>query len=452
MSELNDKDSIITNESEITDEQSTGQIIAKTAWYTFIIVGTLVALIVAITALAAPLSAMRTYNKLGMTNRALESATRYIDDRLNKQNVEHSYNIYTLGMADGSFTDNDFIEATRTAIYLSDKMMASASNKSKQLGYAAMLERFTREYLSIFGIQAVNDAKSQTDVQSVTYTLQPYVSNYARTLRILNYRARVILGESDKLIYLDTVNASGSVITDIVIDTLTASNSIFGIEFPTGNANRDLDAANRFIQFAAQLNEYVVYELNRLNINESMSDGDIHTAINSAISKGEITSSSKYFSLLINRDRGFSGIYNNIVGLRAGGSNTDFDDFRFVRYTDYIVESMPVGGVMERLNQLYGIHISALLSRNMQKVLTALSALAANTELNLFTNADYQSIINEQTLFKVYNGDGDLINSDGRWNAYQVYNFAINLDGSGTYLSDVYRQRFDEYLAFIGTL
>ena len=121
----------------------------------------LILLITSILAVGLPLQAMRTFNKLGMTARAVDFGERYISGVLDDYDaaITDDDGNYTVITKTPELTNDDFLEALYVCIQNSYRIM----NDSFRAGdtdtceyYARRVEKYTRMYSSLNGIGAVN--------------------------------------------------------------------------------------------------------------------------------------------------------------------------------------------------------------------------------------------------------------------------------------------------------
>ena len=129
-------------------------------------------LILSILTVVMPLSAMRVFNKLGMSERAINSGERYINNRTDKYDaggIDERGNFKALS-ATPQLTNSDFIEALDVCISLSYKLTekyAKTDDVDSTRYFAQILEKYTRMYMSLSGFRGVSEKKNAANIAAV---------------------------------------------------------------------------------------------------------------------------------------------------------------------------------------------------------------------------------------------------------------------------------------------
>ena len=288
-------------------------------------------LLISIFAVTLPFSAMKIYNQLGMYDRALESGERYINFRIaeEKAYAEDVYGNMT-GISDSpNLSDDEFVEALDVVITLSEKLMKAQISKRSTSGaqyYAEKLERFTRMYACLSGVNLINYQKDSASLANMTgpilLRMRPLVYSYAHTIRKKNYSARAVLGKTDYMMY-----NTGR--TREVMTSLTERTMHFG------NTSMSNSLVDDYVDFIGEINAYIDYEFEKLSLNGVSLD---ETNVRNNYSK---VLDGTQFALFINAG-GFTTLYNELA-------NT-FTTFAQVIY------DRAVSTPEERLNQLYQLY------------------------------------------------------------------------------------------------
>ncbi|MDE6401737.1 MAG: hypothetical protein K2L54_03900, partial [Clostridiales bacterium] len=147
------------------------------------VVLSVILIIVCILAVALPLPAMRIFNSLGMSERAVDFGERYIARELGDHYGVYEYtdgnNFVRTARADASHTDgrgnfdilaktpaltnDEFIEALYVCTKLSYDIMEECyalGDTARGAYYAERVEKYTRMYLSLNNVATVNNSKS----------------------------------------------------------------------------------------------------------------------------------------------------------------------------------------------------------------------------------------------------------------------------------------------------
>ncbi|MCM1368493.1 MAG: hypothetical protein NC184_06780 [Roseburia sp.] len=304
------------------------------------VVLSVVMMILSLLVVAMPLSAMRVYNKLGMSERALNSGDRYITSALGKRDATATDDIgnYTAAALDAELADDDFLEAIDVCSALSYKLMEQAADKGdtdSAAYFARRLEKYTRLYSSLYGVRGISNGKNAYNIATVpAAAMRPYVYSHAHTVRVRNYRARTYLGETDYMLYDSGRDG------DCVIRTITLSNTFAGLV----NKTSRLDD---FVDYADMLGEYISVELDRLGVGDSLNEAEARDNFRGVMTGDE-------FSLFLDRADGFTDIYNQLKN--------------FSEYAQTAIDTVPTDGANEldnRLHQLYRIQVLSSVSRKL---------------------------------------------------------------------------------------
>lgn len=270
-------------------------------------------LIMSILTVAMPLSAMRVFNKLGMSERALISAERYVDGRMrgyiSDDGLRGDYadpdgNYTVLGGAQ-RVVDDDFVEAIDLCISLSNGLMTESENAgdgASAVHFAEKLEKYTRVYASMYNNRVVSAEKDVFNVANTpVLAARPYVSDRLHTVYTLNYRARVRTGALDRMLFDYGRNGRCVILTDAF------SNTFVGID-------KTNETFAWFIDYIGQLDEYLFYALDRLGI-DTMSELDFMQPTEQHPEWGrylDIELSGDEFALFVTPSGGYTGVYENL--------------------------------------------------------------------------------------------------------------------------------------------
>ena len=228
-----------------------------------------VILILSILTVTLPLQAMRVFNSLGMSERALNSGGTYIERRLKAHDALAADELgnFTAIAAEASLTDDDMVEALTVCMTLSDSLMRRTEedgDKRSARYFAEKLELFTRRYASLNAVRTVNAKKDTVNIVSVpSVTMQPLVYDFAHTVMVLNYRARIIMG-GDALNYMLYDSGRDG---DCVQTLSNRSNTFAGVVNKT-----DPDIIDGFIDYIDLLDEYLGYAYNKLGVTDRLNE------------------------------------------------------------------------------------------------------------------------------------------------------------------------------------
>lgn len=274
-------------------------------------------LILSILTVTLPLQAMRVFNSLGMSERALNSGSTYVSRRIRSRDAlgEDELGNLTGISADASLTDDDMVEALDVCIKLADSLMrgsyADGDMRSARY-FAERLELMTRRYASLNAVRTVNANKNAVNIVNVpSVTMQPLVYDYAHTVMVLNYRARIILGGNalDRMLYDSGRDG------DCVQTVTNRSNTYAGI------VNRsDPDIIDGFVDYVDLLDEYLAFAFNKLGVTDRLNE-----AVFSATEPQEAREKAYRYrhmlkddelSLFITPESGFTPLYENLKSFR----------------------------------------------------------------------------------------------------------------------------------------
>lgn len=389
-------------------------IVAKTAAITFTSVAILALVVLSMLIIANPFGAMQKYYKLGMYEASLSSAENYLRGERRERGITESYQIFS----HQDLMNSQFLTAESTAITLSEKLMTDALNRGdtkRAEKFAASLELYTREYLSVYGISSFNDDKTTEDMSRFAdIQLKSYVSNYTRTLQTLNYKARCVTGDVDKMLYNNSISSSGS--TDIVTQTLTQATTFGALtEDSLNNSN-----VGNYITYISQLTEYVYYENARLYGNDvPKTENDVPEKL---LARRSSLSGNTYYTLLLNKGAAgtFTQVYNGLNSYR--------------QYMNYVVEKLPDNTVADAANKLYAVRTLSEFCKQMNIMLFTVYQLssAQYQAENLYTYEDAKNITREVTFYS----------PDSRWEGNQVYDYNGE---TPMYLDSIYVKLLREY-------
>lgn len=319
-----------------------------------------VMLILSVLTVALPLQAMRVFNKLGMSERALESGNQYITRELKFRNAgaEDDKGNYTGITGDLFFSGDDFVEALDVCTGLSKKLTARAvsdGDERSKIYYAEMLERYTRMYASLSDFSGLNSSRDTFNQGSVPLLdLRPTVYSYAHTVRVLNFRARVYLGETENVLY-NSGRVGDSVISlDDRFNTManTAGHAKQGAKLTA----REIDD---YVDFASQIGEYLTVEFEKLGVaGQKLNEGDVRDNYAGILDGTE-------FSLFIVAPGGYTRRYDQLRDFSAVAQAAyDYD----VTPNESIGETK-AGNILHKLYWLNELYITATKLKYMNNLL-----------------------------------------------------------------------------------
>lgn len=367
----------------------------------------LVMLITSILTVAMPLSAMRIFNKLGMSERALASGGSYISARLDAYDANKTDELgnYVALSRTPELTDAEFIEALDVCIKLSYDL-TEGSHKSGDVKSAAYfaerLERYTRIYASLNGVRTVNAKKDETNVLSVPmHAMRPYVYDYAHTVAVLNYRARIYLGELDRMLYDSGRDGD-------CVQTLANRSQTYG-----SVVEKPISVIDGFVDYLAQLGEYLSIELDKLGVESGLNELVVGSKYNmdgdSAERDPGFVMTSDTFSLFMTPTDGFTGTYNYLKNFRE--------------FAQAAVDFVPTT-VDEHLHRLFWLRVMMTESRKLWDM-----------SMLMYYNTE------------AYGGVGPAsIRDEYVKNTCALYQF-VEYEGRDRLISEIYDIYFGQYLA-----
>ncbi len=320
------------------DKLSFGSELAAITIKTIAVVLSVVALIISILTVVMPLSAMRTYNKLGMSERALESGERYIASRLDDYDADKTdgKGQYVKVTATSAFADDDMLEALGVCLNLSQDLMDNYvdSDADSAEYFAKKLDKFARIYMSLKGSSRISELKSQKATSLMKPIYRPYVYNYAHTIMTTDFRARVYMGKTDKMMY--TSNTDGIFMTD----TSERSHSLSSADFrdPNIEVSDKVLYVNWFVDYIDQLNVYLGVQLERLGVDRVLKMTDVIDTPFENILTG------KEFELFVVPGEGFTTLFTELKKM-------------FTQYAQMAVDIPTNGDIDKQLRQLYWLRI-----------------------------------------------------------------------------------------------
>ena len=371
----------------------------------------LVIIITSILAVALPLSAMRVFNNLGMTERAFDFGARYISRELDGYgaDTDDKGNYKSLAQAT---VDDGFVEALDVGIGLAYKLAEKYADKGDSASvayYAEYLERYTRMYSCLKDFGRLTAEKDALRIAGVpTLAMRPYVYSYAHDMRVMNYRARAYLGETDSLLYNSRIIGDTVTTLDGMANTYTGQNPL-----DVADAARRADLLDDFTDYIAQLGTYLSVEFDKLGVSGSYTEGDMQNLFSNVMTGDE-------FALFVTRGNGFSTVYERLK---------NFGDYSRAAY------EFPVATFDERLRQLYWL-----------QELSSASTKLWYMSMLLYYNRDMYGAA-KTAIVDEYNRYG---NGDGTCARYRFV-WQEDVDGKpyGRLIAELYAQKFEQYLSMI---
>ncbi|MDE6201574.1 MAG: hypothetical protein K2M47_06850 [Clostridiales bacterium] len=236
----------------------------------------LIAMLACIIAFAIPLTTMRLFNSMGLSERAVDFGERYISRELESNKSTDGKRTAAYADSDGNMpvltatpalTNDDFIEALYVCNNLSDKLMTEslkAGDNARAEYYAVRLEKYTRTYLSLNGLSAVTLKKDRDNIASVPAAVRPAVYSYEHDMHVLNYRARAVLGKTDKITYNNRSERLG-----VMTTPSERSERLYGTVADTEQGRIAL--LDEYVDYAAQLGAYLDIEFMRIGVETDFS-------------------------------------------------------------------------------------------------------------------------------------------------------------------------------------
>lgn len=299
-------------EAQTTDtaEPAPAADLLKTAVKAVAVALSVVMLVLAILTVAMPLSAMRVFNNLGMSERALASGEEYISSHVRDySDTDELGNYYLLGRSSEPVTD-DFIDALDTCITLSDKLMretARSGDAASAEYFAEKLERYTRMYASLYGIAELNAVKDAANIAAMPFvSMRPYVYSYAHTVIELNYRARTYLHATDEYIPMNYMlyssNSNGNCVTP-----LSERSNTFA-----GRHDKDVATLLAFADYCSALDEYLSVCFENIGVDGGLPEGEGEFTAGGKYHNVQLLKTGREFSLFVTPEDGYSLVYNQL--------------------------------------------------------------------------------------------------------------------------------------------
>lgn len=372
-----------------------------------------VMLVLSILTVALPLQAMRAFNSLGMYERALTSGSLYVKNELRSRGADgDKLGRYVDFLEDGDAratelasipsaqTDEDLIEAFEVCISLSDKLMRESFAKGDNASaayFGSYLEKYTRYLLSLTNASTVIAAKDARNYATFAPSVRPYVYSYRHTLTALNYRARVITGDTDRMLYDGGRNG------DCVQTLSNRTNTYGGLHIKDDDGNVNPSVIDGFVDYVCALTESIAAEIEALGIDESLNETKVMDKYSNVLDGDE-------FSLFVTQAGGFSVVYNNLK---------NFSDF-----AQAAVDFNPAN-TDEQLHQLFWLQRLATASNRMW-----------NMSMLLYYSAD------------AYGLSSSAVRDEYGANTCELYRFVnyYNIGTNKRLISEVYNIKLQQYL------
>ncbi len=242
----------------------------------------LIAMLACIIAFALPLTSMRLFNSMGLSERAVDFGEKYISRELKSHKSTDGTHTADYVDSDGNMpvltstpalTNDDFMEALYVCNNLSDKLMIEslkAGDDVRTKYYAERLEKYTRMYLSLSGLSAVTLVKDSENIASVPAAVRPAVYSYEHDMHVLNYRARAVLGITNRITHNNHRYTDG-----VMIDLSTLSNTYSDSALDTPTVQR----MDEYVDYIAQLGAYLDIEFMRIGVETDLSKRDSESKI-----------------------------------------------------------------------------------------------------------------------------------------------------------------------------
>lgn len=377
-------------------------------------------LLTSLLAVALPLSAMRIFNKLGMTERAVDFGARYIVREIGAYDAEKIDDMGNfIGLANTpELTNDDFTEALYVCINNSYKLMNGYYENGKTARgeyYARLVEKYTRMYLSLNNVSGVNNTNSERDIAAMPLAaMRPVVYSYGHSVRTKNFRARSFLGETERAVFNSRIN--GNSVTELT----TLSNTYYGLVLDNASPASVMSALDDYVDYAGQIGEYLDVEFLRAGVERDLSKTErIYVKVVDEWREVPVLSDTyiieKYagylsgdeFSLFFAYDGKFSNIYNQLK--------------RFNVYAQAAVDFTPSDAnnnkLDEQLHQLYWLNVLS----NVARKLWYMEKLMYQSNINFgvssaYIRDDYNAW--QENTFVKYDG--------GLRQIWEVYNIKLN--------------------------
>ena len=333
----------------------------------------LIAMLACIIAFALPLTSMRIFNSMGLNERAVDFGERYISRELKSHSsangrtaayTDDRGNMSVLSQTP-ALTNNDFIEALYVCNRLSDKLMTESlksGDMSKAEYYAERLEKYTRTYLSLNGLSAVSLKSDAKNIASVPAAVRPVVYSYEHDMRLLNTKARAVLGDVSAMTYNNRSDRLG-----VMTTASERSERFYGSTSDTLVGRVAL--LDEFVDYIDQLGAYLDVEFIRIGVETNLekrftvkeSDREIIAPVLS-----ETFVRTKYFNNVLDGDEFTLFIMpREDLTANSNGYTRLYSQLScFTRYAQWAVETVPEeeNGA---LHQLYWLRVLSSVSRKL---------------------------------------------------------------------------------------
>lgn len=387
----------------------------------------LIAMLSCIIALSLPLQTMRLFNSWGMSARAVDFGDRYISRETKKYGADvadERGNMLALSSTE-ALTNDDFVEALYVCTTLSDRLMMDAlksGDTEMAEYYAERLEKYTRMHLSLNSLSAVSLKTDAKNIASVPAAVRSVVYSYEHDMRVLNYKARSVLGQTNYIPYNTRSNRVG-IITD-----LYERWDHFVLEAMPTTVEGITARLDDFVDYVGQLGAYLDVEFVRLGVETDLStkkyaltNGVNVSVLNETIINrlyGQRLLDGDEFALFImplseatKSNNGFTTLYYRLTSI-------------FTRHAQLAVDTVP-REENGRLHQLYWLNVLSSVSRKLWYM-----------EMLLYFNTDKLGV-NKDAVLEEY----------GALQRCMFVNYEL-LNGVPTsQLSEVYAAKLTQYLA-----
>lgn len=362
-----DEPSEPSSDRSLADELIT--VIVKSLFVTL----SLIAMLACILAVALPLTSMRVFNKLGMSERAVDFGERYISRELRSYTdadgrtaaYVDEYDNYPVLSLTPELTNDDFVEALYVCNRLSDKLLTQsllAGDAARAEYYARRLQKYTGMYLSLNGLSALSIKTDADNIAGMpSAALRPVVYSYEHDMRVKNYKARAVLGNTDRMAYNNRRYTDG-----ITVSLNEFSNTVYGTSSDTDEGKVRL--LDDYIDYIDQLGAYLDVEFIKLGVETELTkqftvdigDREIDVPVLSETyiksEYAEILDGDEFSLFLIplkdvtESNKGFTRLYSQLSC--------------FTRYAQWAVDTVPVADD-GKLHQLYWLKVLSSVSQKL---------------------------------------------------------------------------------------
>lgn len=424
----------IDSEPQPAEANSFSDELLTALFKTLFVALSLIAMLSCIIAIALPLKTMRLFNSWGMSARAVDFGERYIARELESYKSQDGGRTASYTEQDGDMpvlgateelTNDDFIEALYVCITLSDKLMTEAFKSGDELKakyYAARLEKYTRMYLSLNSLSAVSLKTDSKNIYSVPAAVRPVVYSYEHDLRVLNYKARAVLGSTDNLPFN---NRPGDIMTTV----FERAETMYGARPLTDEAKVAL--IDYFVDYVGQLGAYLDVEFMRIGVETDLNkkyqlkNGDSTYTVTIL---NETLINRLYGSRVLDGDEFtlFLMPLKDVTESNNGFTSLYYRLNIFTQYAQWAVDTVPVEE-NGRLHQLYWLSVLSSVSKKLYYM-----------EMLMYYNTDKLGL-NRDAVIKEY----------GTCQSYMIVNYHLSNMSSATscQISDVYADKLKQYLA-----